>query len=98
MAGDVAEVTTRLYELEGELHAGRWRERPWQLEPELREAVGDPSHLPVSLAFVTMADVGELAVARSTIGVAPPRALGSGAAQDREELRGAPLRTRPRPS
>ena len=45
-----------------------------------------------------MVEVHQPAVARRTAGVAPPRGLGSGAEQDREALRGAPLRSRPCPS
>jgi ATP-dependent DNA helicase RecG len=42
--------------------------------------------------------MSEVAVAEPGIEIAPPRALGSGSAQGRGELRGAPLRSLPRPS
>jgi ATP-dependent DNA helicase RecG len=48
--------------------------------------------------LVAVTTLGEVAVARSRNGVTPPRALGSGAEQDRDALRAAPLRSRPRPS
>ena len=42
--------------------------------------------------------MSEVAVAERVEVAEPPRALGSGAAQSRDQLRAAPLRTRPRPS
>ena len=42
--------------------------------------------------------MSEVAVAEPAVEAEPPRALGSGATLDREQLRRAPLRTRPRPS
>ncbi len=42
--------------------------------------------------------MSEVAVAERAVKAEPPRALGSGAAVDREQLRRVPLRTRPRPS
>jgi ATP-dependent DNA helicase RecG len=42
--------------------------------------------------------VSEVAVAEPRVEAPPPRALGSGSAQDRAELRRATLRSRPRPS
>ena len=42
--------------------------------------------------------MSEVAVAEPGVEIALPRALGSGAAQDRDELRGAPIRSLPRPS
>jgi ATP-dependent DNA helicase RecG len=47
---------------------------------------------------MAMVEVREGAVGGSESVVAPPRALGSGAQQDRDALRRAPLRARPRPS
>jgi ATP-dependent DNA helicase RecG len=42
--------------------------------------------------------MSEVAVAEPGVEIAPPRALGTGSAQDRGELRGATLRSLPRPS
>ena len=76
MAGDVGVLAAHLDQVERELDPRRGRERSG-LELELGEPVGDPSHLPGSLAL----GMSEVAVAEPSVESAPPRAPGSARAR-----------------